>query len=244
MGVIDNNIAPEDKARASFQRATCAPLEWCGFHLLTCQILPRTFRRMNTPHRTKMLADVARVRQGHAFRGAIAAVPDGPVRVIQLKNLGSPELLSPELLLRTRLASRNAPQYVEHGDILLANRGSRPFAQLLDHPPAQTVCSPHLYIIQITAPELLIPAFLAWQLNHVDVQRQLRRQSAGSRQHSVRKGAVEQLRLRIPPRATQQRIVSMTQALHSARAKVEQLMQARDTEIAALAECMLQGRAA
>lgn len=200
------------------------------------------FRRMNAFTSTLSLADVARVRQGHAFRGAIPAVADGPVRVIQLKNL--PASLSPESLLRTRLASKNAPHYVQHDDILLSNRGNRPFATLLSHPPAQTICSPHLYIIQVTATDLLLPAFLAWQLNHVEVQRQLRRQSAGSRQHSVRKSAIEQLRLRIPPRATQQRIVSVTHALQRTRSKIDELLQARDAEIAALAERMIQGRAA
>ncbi len=202
------------------------------------------FRRMNAFTSTLPLADVAHVRQGHAFRGAIPAVADGPVRVIQLKNLTSPETLSAEALLRTRLPSRNPPHYVQHHDILLANRGSRPVATLLAHPPAQTVCSPHLYIIQVIATELLLPEFLAWQLNHVEVQRQLRRQSAGSRQHSVRKSAIEHLRLRIPPRATQQRIVSVTHALQRTRSKVDELMQARDAEITALAERMIQGRAA
>ncbi len=199
---------------------------------------------MNVLHRYPTLADVAHVRQGHAFRGAIPAVPDGPVRVIQLKNLTTPATLSPEHLLRTRLSSRHSPRFVEHDDIVLANRGTRPFAHLLSRPPAQTVCRPHLYIIQVTDPERLLPAFLAWQLNHVDVQRQLRRQSAGSRQHSVRKCAVEQLRLRIPSLYTQQRIISVTQALQSTRETFNALMQARDAEITALAERMLQERAA
>lgn len=202
------------------------------------------FRRMNAFTSTLLLADVAHVRQGHAFRGAIPVVTDGPVRVIQLKNLTSPETLSPESLLRTRLPPRNTPHYVQHNDILLANRGTRPVATLLDRPPAHTICSPHLYVIQVTATELLLPAFLAWQLNHADVQRQLRRQSAGSRQHSVRKSAIEQLQLRIPSRATQQRIVSVTHALQRTRSKVDELMQARDAEITALAERMIQGRAA
>lgn len=235
---------PLSAAGVRFQHGCRAPFESCGFHLLTRSGTPRIFRRMNVLHRNPTLADVAHVRQGHAFRGAIPAVPDGPVHVIQLKNLTTPTQLTAERLLRTRLPTRNPPRYVQHHDILLANRGARPLAHLLTDPPAQTVCSPHLYIIQVTATDLLLPAFLAWQLNHVDVQRQLRRQSAGSRQHSVRKSAVEQLRLRIPSRPTQQRIISVTQALQSTREQFNALMQARDAEITALTERMLQERAA
>ena len=62
---------------------------------------------MNTLTRIALLGDVASIRQGHPFRGAIAAVPEGPVQVIQLKNLALDGLQERDHLLRGSAGSFN-----------------------------------------------------------------------------------------------------------------------------------------
>lgn len=195
---------------------------------------------MNTLTRIALLGDVANIRQGHPFRGAIAAVPEGPVQVIQLKNLGADGLQEREHLLRTALRTRKPPDWVQDQDVLIAARGNHALAMLLHNPPESTVCSPHLYVLRVSTPDLL-PAFLAWQLSQRSAQAYLRQQAAGSRQQSLRKTAVAQLPVHVPPVVQQRRIVSIATAALAERRCLEGLIQIRQQEIAVVAEQMLQG---
>jgi hypothetical protein len=194
---------------------------------------------MNSLHPILRLADVASVRQGHPFRGAIVDVADGPVRVIQLKNVTACGVHDLDTLLRTRLRPRKVPEWVRDEDVLLTARGNQPVAALLCAPPLDTVCSPHLYVVRVTAHDAVLPAFLAWQLNQSPAQEHLRRQSAGSRQKSLRKAAVEQLPLRLPPLAQQRRIVAIARAAQVECCRFEALIAARRQEIAAVAARLL-----
>lgn len=194
---------------------------------------------MNTLHPIQRLADIASVRQGHPFRGAIADVADGPVRVIQLKNITALGVHAPDALLRTRLRPRKVPEWVRHEDVVLTARGNQPLAALLCSPPPETVCSPHLYVIRVADTGRVLPAFLAWQLNQAPAQEHLRRQSAGSRQKSLRKAAVEQVPLRLPPLAQQQRIVAIALAAQAECCHFEALIAARRREVAAVAARLL-----
>jgi len=209
---------------------------------LTCEFLPRMVRPMNNHRRSTKLSDIASIRQGHPFRGAITAFPDGPVRVIQLKNLSASGVHNPCDLLRTRLHPRKAPDWVQEGDVLLAARGAHPLAVLLCNPPADTVCSPHLYVIRVSDHERIMPAFLAWQLNQEGAQEYLRRQSAGSRQQSLRKAAIEELRVQLPPLLLQQRIVSIARAAQLEKLHCEQMIAARHQEVARYAAHILDER--
>lgn len=196
--------------------------------------------RMNTITRIATLGEVAGIRQGHPFRGGIAAVPDGPVRVIQLKNLGAHDLLEREHLLRTALRTRKPPDWVQDQDVLIAGRGNHPMAMLLHQPPDFTVCSPHVYVVRVTTANVL-PAFLAWQLNQRAAQCYLRQQAAGSRQSSLRKDALAQLPLHIPPLAHQRRMVAVAQAAQAEQRCLEALIHIRQQELAVVAETLLQG---
>ncbi|MNK35557.1 EcoKI restriction-modification system protein HsdS [compost metagenome] len=197
---------------------------------------------MNTLTRIALLGDVASIRQGHPFRGAIAAVAEGPVQVIQLKNLALDGLQERDHLLRTALRARKPPDWVQDQDVLIAARGNHPLAMLLHNPPESTVCSPHLYVLRVCTPDLL-PAFLAWQLNQRAAQAYLRQQAAGSRQQSLRKTAVARLPVHLPPVAQQRRIVGIATAAQAEQRCLEALIHIRQQEIAVVAERMLHGGA-
>lgn len=223
-------------------RGPTAPSRMVQSARLTCEFNPLMVHHMNNIRRTAKLADIASIRQGHPFRGAITAVSDGPVRVIQLKNLSAAGVHDPADLLRTRLHPRKAPDWVQEGDVLLAARGAQPLAVLLCNPPADTVCSPHLYVIRVIDHERVMPAFLAWQLNQERAQEHLRRQSAGSRQQSLRKASIEELRVQLPPLLLQQRMVSLARAAQLEKHHCEQMIAARHQELARYAAHILEER--
>lgn len=196
---------------------------------------------MNISHGSARLGDIASIRQGHPFRGAINASADGPVRVIQLKNVTAAGMQDADDLLRTWLNHRKTPDWVRDGDVLLTARGSHPAAALLCDPPDDTVCSPHLYVIRLKDPATVVPAFLAWQLNQPTALEYLRRQSAGSRQQSLRKAALEDLLIAVPSPLQQLRIVAMARTVQLERRQCEQLMAARHEEVTRYAELLLSG---
>lgn len=203
---------------------------------------PRMVCRMNSSHGSARLGDIASIRQGHPFRGAITAHADGNVRVIQLKNITASGFYDAQGLLRTRMSHRKAPDWVRDGDVLLAARGSHPMAALLRDPPENTVCSPHLYVIRLVDPARVMPAFLAWQLNQKMAQDHLRRQSAGSRQQSLRKASVGDLRIRVPALPQQKSIIAIARAAQLERCHCEALLAARYEEVARYSEHLLAGR--
>lgn len=206
---------------------------------MTTHRAPRMFGAMNISHATARLGDIASIRQGHPFRGAIVACADGPVRVIQLKNVTAAGVQDADDLLRTRLSHRKTPDWVKDGDVLLAARGSHPAAALLCSPPEGTVCSPHLYVIRLKDPATVMPAFLAWQLNQPGAQDYLRGQSAGSRQQSVRKASVLDLPIQVPPLVHQHRIVTIARTAMIERSRCELLMSARHEEVSRHTERLL-----
>ncbi|WP_411852475.1 restriction endonuclease subunit S [Stenotrophomonas sp. LGBM10] len=192
----------------------------------------------------RLLGTLATVRQGHPFRGAIRAVADGDVQVIQLKDLAVDALRPDVPLLRTVLRARKAPDWVRDQDILIAGRGNHPLAMLLRDPPPATLCSPHLYVLRVEHPQQLLPAFLAWQLNQPPAQQYLRRQSAGSRQQSIRRSVLDQLPVQVPPVDQQQRILALARRVRVEQDCLEALVRNRQQQLAAVAERILAGPAA
>jgi hypothetical protein len=186
-----------------------------------------------------VLGDVAEVRLGHPFRGAIPAVAKGSVRVVQIRDLRPDGIKNESDLLRTELAGRKAPDWLAEGDILLAARGTNPSATYLVNPPPRTVCSPHFYVIRVKQPNRLLPAFLAWQLNQSPAQRYLRQSAEGSLQLSIRRGVLEQVPIQIPPLDRQHAVIALARSAEAERTALEALIKNRESELALLAERLL-----
>lgn len=185
------------------------------------------------------LAHVAEVRLGHPFRGAIPEVPDGSVHVVQISDLSRTGLKYRTDLLTTELPGRKQPDWLLDQDVLFIARGAHTFASLITDPPQRTVCTPHIYVIRVTRPDRLLPAFLAWQLNQPPAQRYLRQSAEGSRQLSIRRGVLEQTPIRILPLAQQHAAVELDRLAHAERGHLETLIKNRETELALLAERLL-----
>lgn len=187
------------------------------------------------------LGTLATIRQGHPFRGAIRAIAEGDVQVIQLKDLTVDALRPGVPLLRTVVRARKTPDWVRDQDILIAGRGNHPLAMLLRDPPLATLCSPHLYVLRVEQPQQVLPAFLAWQLNQPPAQQYLRRQSAGSRQRSIRRSVLDQLPVQVPPLPQQQRIIALARRVRDEQACLEALIRNRQQQFAAVAADVLTG---
>jgi hypothetical protein len=88
---------------------------------------------------TQPLARLAAVRLGYPFRGALAKVPGGTVRVVQTGDLTRDGLRDRDDLLTTELPGRKEPDWLLDQDVLFVARGANPYASLMADPPPRTV---------------------------------------------------------------------------------------------------------
>lgn len=186
-----------------------------------------------------LLGDVADIRSGHPFRGAIREVPDGGVHVVQIRDLTRAGLKDRDALARTEVEGRKEPDWLLDQDVLLVARGANTFAAPVIQPPDRTVCSQHIYVVRVKEPDTVVPAFLAWQLNQPPAQRYLRQSAEGSHQLSIRRAVLDATQIRIPPIEQQRVVLEIERLARAEREALQTLIKNREAEMALLAERLL-----
>jgi len=182
------------------------------------------------------LSELALVQAGYPFRTTVDEVPDGDVRVIQMKDV-SPELgIDWSAVIRTRLAGRKQPDWIVDGDILFAAKGARFYAACVGAALPNAVCVPAFFHLRVRPEAALDPEFLAWQINQLPCQRQLLQAAEGSSQLSIRRTVLEQLVLAVPPIAEQRRIVALAGLASQERQALQRLIHNREQQLQAIAE--------
>lgn len=182
------------------------------------------------------LGALVHLQAGHPFRGAIEGEVDGDVLVLQMKDVDPASGIDWPGAIRTSLAGRKHPDWLQTGDVLFVAKGARFYAVCLDTPPGPAVCSPSLFHLRVKAPGLAEPAFLAWQMNQPPFQRQLQQAAEGSGQLSIRRPVLEALTLSVPSIAHQRRIVGLAELARQERHAFHQLVRNRELQLHALAE--------
>lgn len=186
-----------------------------------------------------VLSEVADVRLGHPFRGAVPEVEGADVRVVQIRDLSRGGLKDCDALLRTELRGRKEPDWLRGEDVLFVAKGWNAFAAPMQGVPERTVCSQHMYVVRVKEPGTVLPAFLAWQLNQPPVQRYLRQSAEGSHQLSIRRAVLDATRIRIPPIEQQRFVVEVERLARAEREALQKLIKNREAEMALLAERLL-----
>lgn len=172
--------------------------------------------------KTHKLADLAVIRAGFPFRGAIEPVSDGDACVVQMKNVNEINPMVWQDLTRTRLTGKRSPDWLEAGDILFLARGNRNFAVCLDSPPSRTVCSPHFFQIHIKNGKNILPAFLAWQINQAPAQQYLKASAEGGLIGNIRRSVLESLAVTVPPLEQQHAVMKLDRLLKHERILLQQ----------------------
>lgn len=181
------------------------------------------------------LADLAAIRSGYPFRGALAEVHSGGVPVVQMKDIDPALGVEWSRVLRAELTGRKEPDWLHADDVLFVPRGQRFFAACVSPPPAPAVCGPHLMHLRVRPGSGLVPAFLAWQINQPPIQKQLHVAAEGTNQLSVRMAEIEAVSLALPAVEHQLRIVALAEAAARERQVLSRLILNREQELAAIA---------
>lgn len=180
------------------------------------------------------LGELAVIRAGHPFRGAIPEDPDGAVRVVQMKDVDTSGYLDWSGVVRTEIEKKPLESLMV-GDVLFASRGTRFYAACVDSVPGPSVCSPHFFHLQLRRPDKVLPRFLTWQINQPPVQQVLQQFAEGSSQLSIRRGVLERLSIALPAIEKQATIVQLAQHAQHEKELLSQLIQNRERQLAAIA---------
>jgi hypothetical protein len=186
------------------------------------------------------VADLINLQGGYPFRGSIEESADGEAFAVQMKDVDPDLGVNWSTVMRTSLVGRKQPDWLKAGDILFVSKGARFYAVCLDVPPHPAVCSPHFFLLQVKLASVVIPAFIAWQVNQPPFQRQLKQAAEGTSQLSIRRPVLEALTLSIPSLEDQHRIVALADLARRERQTLTQLIHNRELQLNALADDLFQ----
>lgn len=160
------------------------------------------------------LKDIASAKAGYPFRGAIMAIPNAAVRVVQMKDTFVDQVIEWSACLCTALPSQRSADFLSANDILFSARGTKNYAVLVDEAVShyQAVAAPHFFILRLATPDVL-PAFLVWWLNQYPCQQYFQREAEGSVTKSIRRSVLENTPIVVPPLSKQHAIIQLANTL-------------------------------
>ena len=98
---------------------------------------------------------------------------------------------------------------------------------------------PHFFVIRVKNNRLILPEFLAWQINQVSAQAYIKKSSVGSTVTNIRKDVLENLNVTIPLLETQKLIVKMAKAAFAEKRLLQELIRNREQQMQALASTLI-----
>lgn len=169
-----------------------------GMVHLTEAFMPTTLRK---------LGDIATVRSGYTFRGAIEPVPDGDVRILQIKDLELGWQEDYEALPAISWEQRVEPPFLRQGEIVVAARGNRNVAVVYSSEIPVVATSQFLIVTLRREAREIAPEYLCWVLNHPMTQQMFNR--SGTNIQLITKAALLDVEIPVPPAHTQRQLIEL-----------------------------------
>lgn len=150
------------------------------------------------------IKNIANIRTG------IFAKPSGMGEIVylQAKHFGETGELLGQLHADLNATDISSKHLLSPGEIIFAAKGTKNFAAIYEGGNYPAVASTSFFVLKITNGELL-PAFLAWHLNHPNTQAIIKDNARGTAIPSIRKIVLEDLDIFIPSIEKQQRILRL-----------------------------------
>lgn len=178
-------------------------------------------RPTNMTSPTHKIMDLADIRPGYLTRAAVKQNPEGSHALLQIRDF-TPDRTAADFASLTRITPepRTTVHPLQVGDVLFLAKGARNFAFAVSSLSAPTLAASSFFILR-PRPASIVPAYLAWFLNH-DVTRAVltRLSTKGAHMPIIRREIIEMLDIPLPPVTIQKTIV----ALDTARQQEESLL--------------------
>lgn len=189
----------------------------------------------------KQLGELAHIAAGYPFRGTIPEVPCSQTMAVQMKDVSLVHGIDWTSCTRTELVGKRNTDGLLPGDILLAARGNHHYAIMVDEQVGLAelvVAAPHFFVVRCRTQSVL-PAYLSWYLNQQACQRYLSQNAEGTLTKSIRRSAVEQAWIALPPLDKQHAIVGLAEQLRQERLLLTQQIRNGEQLMHAIARDLL-----
>lgn len=146
------------------------------------------------------------VFSGYSFRGKIKHIPDGEVRVVQLKDISSDYSKIEENCFFINGEKIKSKFFLEKGDILFTSKGTNNYALTyngIDKKP--TIASSAFFVIRVDKTKVN-PYFVAWYMNQSPVQNYFKQKETGSYTKSISSKALLETPIKVPTLQKQENI--------------------------------------
>lgn len=164
------------------------------------------------------LKKLIHIDNGAAFRKGIESLPEGDVGIIQLKDLSYEGTVDLSGVSRISAGVLKGQCIASQEDVLIRTRGANfKAAKLGPHQGQWAVASP-ISILRVLNHQIL-PEYLLWFLNLPRTQGFLRSMAEGTSLKQLKKAALEELEVPIPP-LEQQRCFADLAALHATERRI------------------------
>ncbi|EOI8157563.1 restriction endonuclease subunit S [Klebsiella variicola] len=159
------------------------------------------------PTKLYKIGDLADIRSGYTFRGAVEPVPDGNVRILQIKDLELDWQRDYEALPAISWEQRVEPPFLKQGEIVVAARGNRNIAVVYSSNIPVVATSQFLIVTLRREEREIAPEYLCWVLNHPMTQQMFNR--SGTNIQLVTKAALLDVEIPVPPAYIQRQLIEL-----------------------------------
>lgn len=163
-----------------------------------------------------LLKDIADIQTGYSFRTGVEPDEDGSTRVIQMRDLGDDGTVQSDSLLHVDVDVPDVQQ-VAVGDIVFRARGVSMSSAIVAEALGDAVVAAPLLRVRVTDAKVL-PDYVNWYINQPVVQAYLTMNAEGTNVKMISKGALQDMKIVIPPLKRQEKIVEL--AALNARGRV------------------------
>jgi restriction endonuclease S subunit len=142
----------------------------------------------------KRICDIAKIQTG------IYAKPDpvGEVLYLMGRHFNSDKRIDPAIQPELQLNDKTKKHLLRTGDILVASKGFDLFSVVFHPLKYPAVASSMFIILKLNDPQIILPEYLAWYLNHPKTQKILSGNSRGTALQSITKDIIGNLEIHVP----------------------------------------------
>lgn len=186
------------------------------------------------------LKELVEIFSGHTFRERIESVPDGNIKVIQMKDLSDDYFSIVSLPTTIKSNEFSDKQLLKRGDVLFISKGTNNFALVFDE-AYKAIASSVFFVLRLTSKQI-DPYFLAWFINQENAQAYLHVGKEGSGVTNINKATLENLEVELIPKEKQQQLLTVHQLWNHEREISLALLEKKDRLIQQQLMAMCNGK--
>lgn len=173
----------------------------------------------------KSLSQLSEIRGGYSFRSGLRHQDDGPIGVLQIKDIKNSAEVDAASLTRMIWSLPGDPPLLQAGDIVLPARGEH-YPAAVVRTDASLVASSQLYVLK-PDPRRVLTDYLCWYLNQSDARSYILKNRAGTSIPMLSVAALGALPVPVPSLQTQRRIADLHHLWQREYALTQQLLETR-----------------